>query len=388
MLRVRTLVLALCGALIGTTLSIAPADAQAPTPKVSLRASKGLVTFGQKVKLYGRTNPPMAGQQINIVSDGDVLASDTTNQEGRYSLWIKPRENNFLRAQWGAAISKRVHVRVKPRVSAYLSKVRLFSNARVAGRIAPAQKGRKVTVMLRRKGRTIARKQVPLRDGRSFATRFRIRSVAPLHAVAKLRVDDLAPGSDRSAKRRAPTPYLSQGDSGRHVKVLERRLMKLGYRLNGVGGSFDHTTSDALIAFHKVQGLPRVGSAADYTWRALVSPFRPKAVSRKGTHFEVDQTKQVLYIVRKGKIRTIVHVSTGANGYTRNGVWTVYRQLDGYSGGGLYYPSYFDGRRAVHGWSSVPTYPASHGCVRTPMWIAPWLNDKAFIGMTVRVYHS
>jgi N-acetylmuramoyl-L-alanine amidase len=119
-----------------------------------------------------------------------------------------------------------------------------------------------------------------------------------------------------------------------------------------------------------------------------VSPERPKPVSKDGFHFEIDQTKQVLYIVAEGKVRTIVHTSTGANGYTRDGVWTVHREIEGYSPGRLYYPSYFDGARAVHGWPEVPTYPASHGCARVPMWIAPWLNGKAHVGMTVRVYHS
>lgn len=30
---------------------------------------------------------------------------------------------------------------------------------------------------------------------------------------------------------------------------------------------------------------------------------------------------------------------------------------------------------AIHGYPSVPAYPASHGCVRVPMWIAPSLFE-------------
>jgi hypothetical protein len=34
----------------------------------------------------------------------------------------------------------------------------------------------------------------------------------------------------------------------------------------------------------------------------------------------------------------------------------------------------------------VPPYPASHGCVRVPMWIAPYLFQTNSYGETVYVY--
>jgi lipoprotein-anchoring transpeptidase ErfK/SrfK len=34
----------------------------------------------------------------------------------------------------------------------------------------------------------------------------------------------------------------------------------------------------------------------------------------------------------------------------------------------------------------VPPYPASHGCVRVPMWIAPYLFQTNGYGETVYVY--
>jgi hypothetical protein len=124
------------------------------------------------------------------------------------------------------------------------------------------------------------------------------------------------------------------------------------------------------------------------TWYALATPKKARPVSKKPNfHIEVDQTKQVLYMVKGGKVQSILHVSTGAGAATRDGVFHVYRKLAGTSGGGLYYPSYFDGLRALHGWSSVPTYNASHGCVRLPMWSAQWVFGKADIGTEVRIYH-
>ena len=46
-----------------------------------------------------------------------------------------------------------------------------------------------------------------------------------------------------------------------------------------------------------------------------------------------------------------------------------------------------DGERAIHGWTDVPTYAASHGCVRIPYWITLWMFDQDPIGTPVYVYH-
>jgi lipoprotein-anchoring transpeptidase ErfK/SrfK len=34
----------------------------------------------------------------------------------------------------------------------------------------------------------------------------------------------------------------------------------------------------------------------------------------------------------------------------------------------------------------VPVYPASHGCVRVPMWLANWLYVQSPVGERVYVY--
>jgi hypothetical protein len=182
-------------------------------------------------------------------------------------------------------------------------------------------------------------------------------------------------------------PALSQGDRDGHVKRLEKRLRSLGYYLPRVDRRFGVETADALIAFNKVQRSTRVGYVTEATWRALADPRRPKPRYRAGFHFEIDQTRQVIFIVKKGKVRWILHTSTGAGNATRDGTFTVHRKLEGYSVGRLYYPSYFDGLRAFHGWPEVPTYNASHGCARVPMWAAKWLFGKVSLGDTVRIYH-
>jgi lipoprotein-anchoring transpeptidase ErfK/SrfK len=64
----------------------------------------------------------------------------------------------------------------------------------------------------------------------------------------------------------------------------------------------------------------------------------------------------------------IVPVSTGRTGNTPIGLFHVYSKVPG--GAVMYYSNYFTGAFAIHGYVDVPPYPASHGCVRIPMWLA------------------
>jgi lipoprotein-anchoring transpeptidase ErfK/SrfK len=52
----------------------------------------------------------------------------------------------------------------------------------------------------------------------------------------------------------------------------------------------------------------------------------------------------------------------------------------------MYYSLFWHGAFAIHGYRSVPPWPASHGCVRIPMWQAPRLFYRWPIGTRVYVY--
>jgi lipoprotein-anchoring transpeptidase ErfK/SrfK len=54
----------------------------------------------------------------------------------------------------------------------------------------------------------------------------------------------------------------------------------------------------------------------------------------------------------------------------------------------LYRPRYFNAGIAVHGYSSVPSYPASHGCVRVSDAAMDWIwgNNIMAIGSDVWVH--
>jgi len=173
------------------------------------------------------------------------------------------------------------------------------------------------------------------------------------------------------------------------VRLLEGRLVDLDYRLVGTkDGRYDFRTADAVVAFHKVQRMDRTNAVSVATWRRLADPIQPHPRRDwQGFHFEVDQTKQVLYTVEDGDITNVLHVSTGAGGLTHDGAFRVRAKIAGFSPNRLYYPSYFDGYRALHGWPEVPTYAASHGCVRIPYWNALWVYGLADYGTPVVIYH-
>ena len=380
------LVIAVMVASLG--LNAAPVRAQEP-PEVTLRASRSVIDFGRQVRLAGSISPPTADQSVNLVDqDGRIRTTALTDEEGRFKAFLRPRANVTLRAEWLAALSEPVTVKVRPFVRIHLPAVKLFKKTRVKGVLRPAHEGSSVTVALRRDGKLHASRKLRLRSGRWFSGRFRINKPGRYRAVVSFRDPDFAPAKDWSTGRSTPLPRLTVGSRGRYVKLLEKRLDQLGYLILGVDRRYDHRTSDAVIAFNKVQRRSRVGSVDESTWRALATPKRPRPKYRKPRfHVEVDQTKQVAYFFERKRPTMIVHVSTGAGGATHDGIYTFFREISGYSGGRLYYPTYFDGLRAIHGWPEVPTYPASHGCVRVPMWAAKWIHDRLDLGDRIYVYH-
>jgi N-acetylmuramoyl-L-alanine amidase len=368
-----------------------PAAAAAAADTVTLNASRTALEFGQSSTLSGAIEPAAGGQTVDIVDAAaptTVLASTTTNGAGQYSVEVAPERNVDVRARWGAALSAPVPLRVRPRLTAHLQDVRLFGDALVSGRLEPAHPGQRVQVALLRGDAVVAREDAVL-DGSAYEAELPVLRPGRYRARVTFHDADHQPAETQTDSRRVKTPPgLSQGSSGRWVQVLEQRLRDLAYHVPKPNRGFDHRTADAVLAFHKVQGMSRVRSVTGATWKRLSKPRTPKPRAAKPkVHIEIDQSKQVLYVVRQGDIDEIVHTSTGAGGATRDGVFHVFRKIAGYSPNRLYYPSYFDGGRAVHGWPQVPAYPASHGCSRVPYWTATFLHRIMGYGMEVRVYH-
>ncbi|HET7235730.1 MAG TPA: L,D-transpeptidase family protein [Actinomycetota bacterium] len=386
----RKMPLALLATLLLTSWLTPHASAQVP-PTVTLSASAAQVVFGESVTLSGSLSPPDASALVEIRdSAGVAVAAASPDATGAFTATITPDGTDTYVAFIPEALSQPVTVQVRATMTIRSSPVRLFGTVSVRGTVAPARPGRRVEVELTRGGRTIDRRLVAMGPSGAFETSFEVPLPGTYRARATFADDDLLPARATGVAGSTPLPRLSEGDDGVFVELLESRLADLHYRLIGTNdGEYDYRTADAVVAFHKVQRMPRSFVVSAATWRRLAQPRLPDARHGwRGFHFEVDQTLQVLYTVEGGDITNILHVSTGAGSATRDGSFRVYRKLAGYSPNRLYYPSYFDGLRALHGWTEVPTYNASHGCVRIPYWNAKWVYALADYGTRVVIYHS
>jgi cell wall hydrolase len=374
--------------LVVSSLAAPPALASFRTPDaVTLDASATTVVGGEQVKLTVTIEPASAAEQVSILdASGSVVAQGATAEDGTFAAAFAPSQSVVLRAVWGALESAPVEIRVVADLSLSVDAgpVRLFDDLRVRGRVRPAMPGADVKVLLERAGRVVATKNARVGDAGTYFTSFRIARPGRYRVKAVL-----ASAADASAVQRTELPQLAEGARGRFVELLERRLVELHYHLTGVDETFDHRTADAVMAFRKVQRMPRVTLVTPGVWGALAEPRRFVPRSRAGgLHVEIDQTRQVLAVVVDGEVDAIAHVSTGkASTPTRDGAFRVFSKLAGFSPKSLYYPSFFDGGRAIHGWTEVPPYPASHGCVRVSYWVATWIFGLAPVGTAVVVYH-
>jgi lipoprotein-anchoring transpeptidase ErfK/SrfK len=186
-------------------------------------------------------------------------------------------------------------------------------------------------------------------------------------------------------------PLLREGSRGASVTQLQARLTELRYDVGAVDGVFGPQTRNAVVAFQKVNGLARDGIVGPQTRSALAKPVAPTVRRvRSGTYIEVNLTRQVAYLARDGRIMRIYNSSSGkASTPTPVGQYRVERTINGWRTshlGQLWRPAYFRGGYAIHGAHSVPSYPASAGCVRLPIPSMNRLWPNIRNGMSVEVY--
>lgn len=197
--------------------------------------------------------------------------------------------------------------------------------------------------------------------------------------------------------------------SGPDTQVVQLRLEQLGFWTGGSDGKYGFATTQAVMAFQKYLGLKATGKVDPNTAAYLKAlPERARGSANVGTLVEVDKTKQLLFIVVDGKTVWTMNTSTGSgipyeavnkkdptkiekgDAITPNGMWRVNRERpDGWWEGDLgqiYRPKYFKGGVAIHGMTSVPNYPASHGCVRLSTMAMDFVWDSGLVPMGTTVW--
>jgi hypothetical protein len=216
-------------------------------------------------------------------------------------------------------------------------------------------------------------------------------------------------GSVRPPARTVGLPAMRSGDSGRSVEILQEELRKRGLYRGPIDGEFGRETEYAVVAFHKVLDVDRT-----YEWEPEDTlrltefslpplPARPDEPDR----VEVDIGRQLLFVIENHEVTAIAPVSTGGSylyfsprnnavvaAGTPRGDYTLFHLARGWhcdrlTGWCIYNPWSFTPYYAVHGYGSVPEYPASHGCVRLTTWDSDDLTDHyLYLGIPIHIWDT
>jgi peptidoglycan hydrolase-like protein with peptidoglycan-binding domain len=242
------------------------------------------------------------------------------------------------------------------------------SRFRVRVIVKPFAPGQQVLVTMHRRGRTIVSKTLTVRQGRTAGQV--LTGYAP-KGPGQIEIRAASGAIVAPAARIQVLPRsVAAGSRGRSVRSMQDRLKALGF-VTGRYGVNDGRTQRAVLAFRKLAGMARTSSADASFFRALAAGrgrFRVR-FPRHGRHVEGDISHQVLALIGSGgKVERIYPMSSGTGGTpTILGSYRVYRKDPGTNAKGMVASSYFIRGYAIHGYASVPTYNASHGCMRVPI---------------------
>jgi len=185
-----------------------------------------------------------------------------------------------------------------------------------------------------------------------------------------------------------PVKAFHQGECGVGVVAFKRALHKLGYVVNR-GRCFKGKTGRGVLAYRKVNGMSRSTHAGRRLVKRVLAGKGAYRVRHPGAgeHLEAPLGKQVLVFAKGRKPFAVYPVSSGKPSTpTVTGHFRFIRTEPGYNSHGMYYSFYFYGGYAVHGYESVPDYPASHGCIRTFIADQPEIYERIDFGESIFVF--
>jgi L,D-transpeptidase catalytic domain len=272
-------------------------------------------------------------------------------------------------------------------------KARIYSTVPAIGTVKPFAAGQKVEVSFYLDGRRIERKAVKLRKGKAgkgiFRAKIRIEEGGK-YAVSAKHVATAALGGDSTVRKswKVRFPSLHQGQCGDVVVGFKKAMRKLGYIANS-GRCFGDKTARGVLAYRKVNGMTRSMRAGKGLVKRVFAGRGGYRVRHPGAgrHVEASLGKQVLVFAKDDVPYAIYPISSGKSSTpTVTGHFEFIRTEPGYNSHGMYYSWYFYGGYAVHGYESVPDYPASHGCLRTFIADQPEIYNRIQFGEDIFVF--
>jgi hypothetical protein len=264
----------------------------------------------------------------------------------------------------------------------------------VLGSVAPYVPGQTVKVSIYRDRRKVAVRIIPVLARGAGAGQFQVSYTSPYGGLVEVRAAHYATPLQGAFSARAPgvrfvNPSVGPGAQGQSVRLLQAELNALHYAVP-LTGTFEEGTGQALIAYRKVTGQELVPDAGRRLFEMLergAGSFHVR-YPRDGRHVEADLTRQVLAEIEpKGQVRAIYTISSGKPSTpTVLGHFYVYEKTPGVNSEGMVDSNYFISGYAIHGYAEVPTYAASHGCLRLPIPDAAPVYGWVRLGTAVDVY--
>jgi hypothetical protein len=188
----------------------------------------------------------------------------------------------------------------------------------------------------------------------------------------------------------ALSPNAGFGSRGRFVQLIQGRLALMHFYIPQTG-VYDNGTGLAVDAYHRLRGWGTSHNLDSATVRGLLDETGtfPVRFPSDGKHVEGNLGKQLLALIRGGRVLTIYAISSGkpSTPTVLGRGFRVYNRVRGYLPDGMYYSSFFIGGYAIHGYNPAPDYPASHGCMRVSIQDAISIYNWLTYGDVVDVYH-
>ena len=349
--------------------------------QLTLAAPK-VATYGSLMRLRGRMVPVLRGSPITLYSGDTPLGTVRADREGRFQLRARQTTPATYIASFETVPSNAVAVALRPGLDVALPDARMLGQRLVlSAKLKPRGSGA-LRIRIWRSGRELRTSQfadratVRLSTGRvadyvvritvtpngSYLGRrktFRSNVVLPSLAgrARPNRAHARAPAGQAALRDKRSQQLLLVRHYGRRSRLPE------GERHDAYRPCDTRSLAPAPDRARAARPLPRpVPPPRGRQDAAGLVPGRrwPSPASRP----RLDRRH------RKHAGRPLARL----------------QQVRGFLPSGMYYSSFFLGGFAIHGFYSVPAYPASHGCVRMPMWIAPTIFASSDYGEADYIY--
>jgi L,D-transpeptidase catalytic domain len=272
-------------------------------------------------------------------------------------------------------------------------RAQIYSKVPIFGTVSPYVLGQRVEVEFFRDGKPLFSRHLKIGKGKggtgSFRTSVLVREDGK-YAVSAKHEATAALGGDSTVRKswKVSFPSLHQGQCGDVVVGFKKAMRKMGYVANS-GRCYGGKTARGVLAYRKVNDKTRSMRAGKGLVKSVFAGRGAYEVRHPGAgkHVEAPLSKQVLVFAKGDKPVAIYPISSGKSSTpTVTGHYEFIRTEPGYNSHGMYYSWYFYGGYAVHGYESVPDYPASHGCLRTFIADQPEIYNRIQFGEDIFVF--